>query len=243
MKHINKTRAIAAAIPLDGGDFFSARPTRAARAIPRRDPDPNEHGGKPKPGEDKPGDKPGAKPGEGGDDDDPKPVDVKKSQEYKTKASEAAAEKKRADEAEAEVKKRADEAEAEVKKLREAGMDDDQKKREAEKDEAVKSAVSAKETELTDHYEGRIAALQTQIIDSTIDGVFASGSLEKKDFEAVIATLDKTQFIKDDGSVDRDKIKNVISPITRAATSRPPRTSGGRVAQNNGFGRYLKQDD
>lgn len=232
MKHINKTRAIAAAIPLDGGDFFSARPTRAARAIPRRDPDPNEHGGKPKPGEDKPGDKPGAKPGEGGDDDDPKPVDVKKSQEYKTKASEAAAEKKRADE-----------AEAEVKKLREAGMDDDQKKREAEKDEAVKSAVSAKETELTDHYEGRIAALQTQIIDSTIDGVFASGSLEKKDFEAVIATLDKTQFIKDDGSVDRDKIKNVISPITRAATSRPPRTSGGRVAQNNGFGRYLKQDD
>lgn len=232
MKHINKTRVIAAAIPLDGGDFFSARPTRAARAIPRRDPDPNEHGGKPKPGEDKPGDKPGAKPGEGGDDDDPKPVDVKKSQEYKTKASEAAAEKKRADE-----------AEAEVKKLREAGMDDDQKKREAEKDEAVKSAVSAKETELTDHYEGRIAALQTQIIDSTIDGVFASGSLEKKDFEAVIATLDKTQFIKDDGSVDRDKIKNVISPITRAATSRPPRTSGGRVAQNNGFGRYLKQDD
>ena len=122
-------------------------------------------------------------------------------------------------------------------------MSDDEKTREAETKGRVEKAVSEKETELTDHYEGIVGGLQEQIIDSTIEAVFAGSPLERKDYDDVIATLDKTLFIKDDGSVDREKVKKTLAPITKAATSRPPRTGGGRVAQDNGFGRYLKQQD
>ena len=121
-------------------------------------------------------------------------------------------------------------------------MSEDEKAREADKANAIATAVSAKEVELTDLYESRIEALQNQIIDSTIDGVFAGSSLDRKDFEDVIATLDTSRFIGEDGSVDREKVKKTLSPITSAATSRPPRTGGVRTARDNGFGRYLKQD-
>ncbi|AET09858.1 head scaffolding protein [Gordonia phage GRU1] len=228
MKHTNKSRIIAAAMPLDGMVPFSGRPARAGRAIPRRDPDPNEHGGK--------GGK-GGKPGENDDDDDdddddPKPIVVKDTEEYKTRDAEAKAEKRRADA-----------AEAELKKLREAGLSDDEKTRERERDEAVRTAVTDKETELTDHYEGVIGGLQQQIIDSEIDGILGAGGFERKKFEDVIASLDTSRFIKDDGSVDREKVKKVFTPVIEASTSRPPRTSTTRVARNTGFGRYLEDQD
>lgn len=228
MKNLNKTRMIAAAIPLDGGDMFSGRPVRASRAIPRRDENGHESGGGKPGGDDGDGKKPNEN--EGGDGDgkpkeDPKPIDVTKSKEFKAE------------------KKRADDLETELQTLREKGMSDDEKTREAETKNRVEKAVSDKETELTDHYEGIVGALQEQIIDSTIEAVFAGSPLERKDYDDVIATLDKTLFIKDDGSVDREKVKKTLAPITKAATSRPPRTGGGRVAQDNGFGRYLKQQD
>lgn len=232
MKHTNKTRQIAAAIDLDGGSMFAGRPGRMGRAIPRRDPDGHPNGGDPKP-DDKGGDdpkggdpKPDDKGGDGGDDKgDPKPIDVTKTKEFKAE------------------KKRADDLEARLDEIERKGMSDDEKARADDTKRKVTEAVSEKETELTDHYQGIVAGLQEQIIDSTIDGVFAGSPLERKDFEDVIVTLDKTLFIKDDGSVDREKVKKTLGPITKAATSRPPRTGGVRQAQDNGFGRYLKQDD
>ncbi|QAU07273.1 scaffolding protein [Gordonia phage NosilaM] len=227
MKYANKSRIIAAAIPLDGLVPFSGRPARAGRAIPRRDPDPNEHGGKdPKdkddPDKDNPDDDPSKKTD---DDDDPKPIDVTQTQAYKDE------------------KARADKAERELNTLKRKGMSQDEQARADELDAAVNTAVSAKEVELTDHYEGRIAALQEQIIETAIDNVFASGGLQRKDYDDVIATLDKTKFVKDDGSVDREKVTKALSPITRAATSRPPRTTSGRSTGDRGFGRYLPQND
>ncbi|QAU07078.1 scaffolding protein [Gordonia phage BiPauneto] len=223
MKSFNKSRVIAAAMPLDGDLPFTGRPVRAARAIPRRDP--NGHG-----------DGNGNGDGNGDDDDDgngePTPVDVKGSPEYKALATEA-------------QKHKDDLAtlRAELEELKNKDLPEDERQRAAEVATKVSEAVSAKEVELTDLYETRIAKLHDEIIDSTIDSVFAGGSLDKKDFVDIIATLDKAQFVTDDGTVDREKIKRVLTPITKAATSRPPRTSGvARVAQNNGFGRYLKQD-
>lgn len=121
-------------------------------------------------------------------------------------------------------------------------MNDDEKAREAEKKTAVASAVSAKETELTDHYSGVVAGLQDQIIDSIVDGLLDGAGLDRKEYEDVIGSLDKTNFIKDDGSVDREKVKKTFGQITKAATSRPPRTGGSRAIQDNGFGKYLKKD-
>ncbi|AXH49762.1 head scaffolding protein [Gordonia phage Pleakley] len=242
MRLNNRARIIAEGINLDGVDMFGGKPRRS---IPMRDPNghPHNNGGKPGAGDGKGGDGDGDKDknksgdgsgdgdgGKGGDGDgdnkpDPKPVDVTKTKAYKDE------------------KKRADDAEAELQKLREAGMNDDEKAREAEKKTAVTAAVSAKETELTDHYEGVVAGLQQQIIESVIDGVFEASPLDKKDFNDVLATLDTSRFINDDGSVDREKVKKTLAPITGAATSRPPRTGGGRTtARDNGFGRYLKQD-
>ncbi|AYD84141.1 scaffolding protein [Gordonia phage Jifall16] len=240
MKHITRTRAIAAAMPLDGGLPFAGRPARAGRAIPRRDDNdghPNPNGGKPK--GDKDDDADGGKP-DGGkpkgdkddDDDEPKPVDVKGSPEYKEAERQRRAEKKRADD-----------AEAALEEARRKGMSDDEKIRDDEIKSRVATAVTEKETELTDHYEGQIASLQTQIIDSTIESVFAGGGLDRKDYEDVIATLDKTHFIKDDGSVDREKVKKTLAPLAKAAVSRPPRTSSARRTENKGFGRYLESKD
>lgn len=185
-----------------------------------------EDGGKPDGGTD------GGKPDGGKDKEDggtptpdPQPVDVTKSKEYK--AEKAAKER----------------AEAELQRLREAGMSEDEKTREAAKKTEIASAVTAKETELTDHYAGVVAGLQGQIIDSIVDGLLDGAGLERKDYEDVIGSLDKTNFIKDDGSVDREKVKKTFGQITKAATSRPPRTGGGRIAtQDNGFGKYLKKD-
>ncbi|AKJ72359.1 head scaffolding protein [Gordonia phage GTE8] len=230
MKHITRTRAIAAAMPLDGGLPFTGRPARAGRAIPRRD----DNGGHPNGGKtdaDKDDDTDADKD-EDKDDDEPKPVDVKGSPEYKE------AEKQRKAE-----KARADKAERELEEARRKGMSDDERQRAEAVDAAVATAVSEKETELTDHYEGQIAALQTQIIDSTIESVFATGGLDRKDYEDVIATLDKTLFVKDDGSVDREKVKKTLAPLTKAAVSRPPRTSSARRTENKGFGRYLESKD
>lgn len=185
-----------------------------------------EDGGKPDGGAD--GGKPdGGRDGEdgGAPTPDPQPVDVTKSKEYKAE------------------KARADRAEAEAQRLREAGMSEDEKTREASKKAEIASAVTAKETELTDHYAGVVAGLQGQIIDSIVDGLLDGAGLERKDYEDVIGSLDKTNFIKDDGSVDREKVKKTFGQITKAATSRPPRTGGGRIAtQDNGFGKYLKKD-
>ncbi|QAU06355.1 scaffolding protein [Gordonia phage WhoseManz] len=221
MKSFNKSREIAAALPLDGDLPFTGRPVRAARAIPRRDPDGHDNGGNG--GNDNDNDN---------DNNEPEPVDVKGSPEYKALATEA-------------QKHKDDLAtlRAELEELKNKDLPEAERKRAAEVATKVSEAVSAKEVELTDLYETRIAKLHDEIIDSTIDGVFAGGSLDKKDFVDIIATLDKAQFVTDDGTVDREKIKRVLTPITKAATSRPPRTSGvARVAQNNGFGRYLKQD-
>ncbi|WGH22035.1 scaffolding protein [Gordonia phage MerCougar] len=225
MKHTNKSRIIAAAMPLDGMVPFSGRPARAGRAIPRRDPDPNEHGGKKTDDDpDNPDDDPSKKTDDDPD-DDPQPVDVTKTQAYKDE------------------KARADKAERELNALKRKGMSQDEQARADELDTAVKTAVSEKETELTDHYEGRIAVLQGQIIEGAIDNVFAAGGLQRKDYEDVIATLDKTKFVKDDGTVDREKVTKALSPITRAATSRPPRTTSGRSTGDRGFGRYLPSND
>ncbi|QXN73335.1 scaffolding protein [Gordonia phage Bonum] len=218
MKHANKSRIIAAAMPLDGLVPFSGRPARAGRVIPRRDPDGHENdgdnGGNDNDGNDN-----------DGDDNDPQPIDVTQTQAYKDE------------------KARADKAERELNTLKRKGMSQDEQARADELDAAVNTAVSAKEVELTDHYEGRIAALQEQIIETAIDNVFASGGLQRKDYDDVIATLDKTKFVKDDGSVDREKVTKALSPITRAATSRPPRTTSGRSTGDRGFGRYLPQND
>ena len=177
----------------------------------------DENGGKPDGGKD--GEDSGTPPKP-----DPQPVDVTKSKAFKDE------------------KKRADDAEAELQRLREDGMNDDEKAREAEKKTAVASAVTAKETELTDHYSGVVAGLQDQIIDSIVDGLLDGAGLDRKEYEDVIGSLDKTNFIKDDGSVDREKVKKTFGQITKAATSRPPRTGGSRATQDNGFGRYLKKD-
>ncbi|UTN91391.1 scaffolding protein [Gordonia phage Outis] len=225
MKHTNKSRIIAAAMPLDGMVPFSGRPARAGRAIPRRDPDPNEHIGKKTDDDpDNPDDDPSKKTDDDPD-DDPQPVDVTKTQAYKDE------------------KARADKAERELNALKRKGMSQDEQARADELDTAVRTAVSEKETELTDHYEGRIAVLQGQIIEGAIDNVFAAGGLQRKDYEDVIATLDKTKFVKDDGTVDREKVTKALSPITRAATSRPPRTTSGRSTGDRGFGRYLPSND
>lgn len=186
-----------------------------------------EDGGKPDSGTDG-GKSDGGKDGEDGGTPpkpDPQPVDVTKSKQFKDE------------------KKRADDAEAELQRLREAGMSEDEKTREVNKKAEIASAVTAKETELTDHYAGVVAGLQGQIIDSIVDGLLDGAGLERKDYEDVIGSLDKTNFIKDDGSVDREKVKKTFGQITKAATSRPPRTGGGRAtAQDNGFGKYLSKD-
>lgn len=186
-----------------------------------------EDGGHPSGGEEET--PPAPKDGEDGEDGatkpDPQPVDVTKSKEYKAE------------------KKRADDLAAEIQRLREAGMSEDEKTREASKKAEITSAVTAKETELTDHYAGVVAGLQGQIIDSIVDGLLDGAGLERKEYEEVIGSLDKTNFIKDDGSVDREKVKKTFGQITKAATSRPPRTGGGRAtAQDNGFGKYLSKD-
>lgn len=215
------TRAIR---PAGSSPMWSSQPMQQHRAA--------DDGGAGKSGDD------GGKPDDGKPDDgkdgedggtppkpDPQPVDVTKSKQFKDE------------------KKRADDAEAELQRLREAGMSEDEKTREASKKAEITSAVAAKETELTDHYAGVVAGLQGQIIDSIVDGLLDGAGLERKDYEDVIGSLDKTNFIKDDGSVDREKVKKTFGQITKAATSRPPRTGGGRIAtQDNGFGKYLKKD-
>lgn len=228
----NKTLIAAKNVDMFGGHLSTRR--RPGRSIPMRDADghPHNNGGTGKAADKgKVGDNDAEKPdgGDGGDGGDPKPdpkpVDVTKTKAYKDE------------------KKRADEAERQLQELREKGMSDDEKTREADKRSAIAAAVTEKETELTDHYEGRISSLQDQIIESVIEGIFEASPLDKKDFTDVLATLDMSRFINDDGSVDREKVKKTLAPITGAATSRPPRTGGGRTtARDNGFGRYLKQD-
>lgn len=182
--------------------------------------DPVIKGGDGKAGEDgKDGD------GKAGDTTPPAPTDVTKTKAYKD-------EKKRADDLQAKL-------DAEIAK----NQTEDEKALAEKIRTATETAVSAKETELTDHYEAMVEKLQNQIVDSTIDVELGKVGRDRKEFVAVLSALDKRQFLDDDGAVKTDAVSKWASELAGSSSSKPPRTSSTRSGSSDrGFGRYLNSN-
>ncbi len=154
----------------------------------------------------------------------------------------AAASAKAAAKALKDAEKRAADAEAALEEERNKTRTDDEKAAAESRKQAVTEAVTAKEVELSDHYETRLAAYRDDIIDGVIDTALATAGRERKEYETVIATLDKQKFVDDDGNVKKDEVARWATELTGPSSSRPPRTAGttrANLSDNRGFGRYL----
>lgn len=182
--------------------------------------DPKIKGGDGKAGDDgKDGD------GKAGDTPPPPPADITKTKEYKAE------------------KKRADDLQAELEAERDKHRSEDEKALATTVKEKVTEAVSAKETELTDHYETIVSRLQDQIVDSTIDAALGKVGRDRKEFTAVLDALDKRRFLDDDGAVKTDAVSKWASELAGSSSSKPPRTSSTRSGSSDrGFGRYLNNN-
>ncbi len=165
-------------------------------------------------------------------------ADAKAKTAADAKAKEAADAKKAA----TAEKKRADDLQAELDAERAKHLSDDEKTRAAEVKSKIDNAVSAKEVELTDHFTAIISDLQTEIIDATIDNAFATAGKDKKNFETVLGTLDRSRFIGEDGKVKKDDVTKWATELagaTQTYSSRPPRTGGGLgQRKDRGFGQF-----
>ena len=163
--------------------------------------------------------------GKAGDTPPPPPADVTKTKEFR-------AEKKRADDLQAAL-------DAEIAK----NQTEDEKALATKIKDATTAAVSAKETELTDHYETIVEKLQGQIVDSTIDAALGKVGRDRSEFVAVLGALDKRQFLDDDGAVKTDAVSKWASELAGSSSSKPPRTSSTRSGSSDrGFGRYLNNN-
>lgn len=163
--------------------------------------------------------------GKAGDTPPPAPADVTKTKEYRAE------------------KKRADDLEAALEAERDKNRTEDEKATAATIKSKVTEAVSAKETELTDHYETIVGRLQDQIVDSTIDAALSKVGRDRKEFSAVLDALDKRRFLDDDGAVKTDAVSKWASELAGSSSSKPPRTSSTRSGSSDrGFGRYLNNN-
>lgn len=194
----------------------------------------SEDGGKPGGTNEGEGGKPVIKSGEGtgeegkkggeGEGNNPPPVDITTTKEYK-------AEKKRADDLQAALDAKVAEHQTE-----------DEKAVAAKVKAASDAAVSAKEIELTDAYESKIEKLQGQIVDSTIDAALSAVGRKRTEFSAVLDALDKSRFLDDDGAVKTDAVSKWASELAGSSSSKPPRTgTKGSGSSDRGFGRYLNK--
>ena len=189
------------------------------------DGDTGDKGGDPKiKGGDKPGEDGKDGDGKAGDTPPPPPADITKTKEYRAE------------------KKRADDLEAALEAERDKNRTEDEKTLAATVKQKVVEAVSAKETELTDHYETIVGRLQDQIVDSTIDAALSKVGRDRKEFSAVLDALDKRRFLDDDGAVKTDAVSKWAAELAGSSSSKPPRTSSTRAGgSDRGFGRYLNK--
>lgn len=184
--------------------------------------------------------------GKTGDDKDKTPViksgDKDKTSEDKDKVEQTPAEKAAEARAAAAEKKAADVQAKLDKKIAEHQTEDE--KAIAEKVKAgATEAVAAREVELKNEFGAQIAKLQGQIVDSTINAALTVVGRKPEDFKTVLSTLDKRQFLDDDGAVKTDDVTKWASELAGSTSSKPPRTntSGGRSGSSDrGFGRYLE---
>lgn len=89
----------------------------------------------------------------------------------------------------------------------------------------------------------QIAKMRSDAVDGAIESALAENNLKPADVEHVIATLDKSKFLDEDGSVKRDFVKQWAGTLGSASTKLPPRTKNHKVTSGsagNGFGRYLE---
>lgn len=108
---------------------------------------------------------------------------------------------------------------------------------------AIAQAVSLREVELTDQFSAEIAEYRNDVIDGLIEAALAAKGRTPKDFETIIATLDRTGFIGNDGKVSKADVTKWASELAGAGSSKPPRTGGSRTGTTNrGMGQYLPQD-
>ena len=229
MGHLTKkTFAVATAM-----DPF-ARSPRAARMHPRR-----AEGGHPQ------GTKTGEKP-EGSKEETPeqKAAREKTEAEAAKKTGEKTPEQRAAEKAAKEALKRADDLEAELEAERNKNRTEDEKKTAETIKTKVKEAVDAKVIELTDHYEGIISGLRSEIIDGLIGTALAETGRKADDFKTVIGSLDKSVFLDENGAVKTADVSKWASELAGSASGRPPRTGGSRATSGNrGMGQYLPPKD
>ncbi|WNM69934.1 scaffolding protein [Rhodococcus phage GuyFagieri] len=139
-------------------------------------------------------------------------------------------------------KKRADDLEAELEAERNKNRTEDEKKAAETVKAKVKEAVDAKVVELTDHYEGIISDLRTEIIDGLISTALAETGRSAEDFKVVLATLDKATFLDENGVVKKADVSKWASELAGSASRRPPRTGGSRATSTNrGMGQWASE--
>lgn len=214
-------------VPSFGDSAAFAQPNRAKRRHPRRDPE----------GHTKEGAAGGKEGAPKGETDEQK--SAREANEKKAADEEVAKDAKSALTA-AEKRAKAAEDALEAEKMKTA-TDDEKKTAETVKAK-VTEAVSAKEVELTDHYEGIISSLRNDIIESTIQAELSAAGRNADDFKTVISTLDKSGFLDNDGAVKKADVKKWASELAGSASSRPPRTGTSRGSSDRGFGKYLQKD-
>lgn len=84
--------------------------------------------------------------------------------------------------------------------------------------------------------------LRVQIVDAAISRELDTAGLKRQNVTDLLAALDHTKFIREDGTVNVSRVEKAIGAIARgsAVENRPPPRSSGH-AQNRGFGRYLER--
>lgn len=84
--------------------------------------------------------------------------------------------------------------------------------------------------------------LRVQIVDAAIARALDTAGLEPQKVADLLAALDHTKFIREDGTVDVSRVEKAIGALARGAAveNRPPPRSSGH-AQNRGVGRYLER--
>jgi hypothetical protein len=203
-----------------------ARAPRGAKMHPRRDEGGHETGKKTGEPDDK-----------SKDDDKSKEKEGDKTPPAKTEAQKAAETTAKAE------KKRADDLQAELDAERAKHLSDDEKTRAEEVKTKIANAVTAKETELHEHYGAIIEGYQTKVIDGLINSQLQTVGRSIDDFKTVISTLDKRAFVGEDGAVKESDVTKWASELAGSYSSKPPRnTKGPRSGgvQNRGMGQYLE---
>jgi len=136
------------------------------------------------------------------------------------------------------------EAQFNAEQARQAGLTDEQRQSEEAFNAAVTTKVEAAKVQLAGEWSGIVAGLQDQLVDAVISGTLATKGLQPKQFETVLGKLDKSAFFGEDGAVNVADVTKFADELAGAATARPPRTGGSRVADDDrGFGRYLPENN